>query len=83
MAPREHHTDKEKKADRKYFNSWVGSRPKERHQVNTQMTPNEAARANNYYVVKTNLESIRKSDIPHGVINVEDGGRVIVDNKFD
>ena len=49
----------------------------------TKMTPNEAAKASNQREVKTNLESIRKSDNPQDVINVGDEVRVMVKKKFD
>jgi hypothetical protein len=49
----------------------------------TQMTPNEAAKAENQQEVKTNLESIRKSDNPQPVIEKGDEVRVMVKKKFD
>jgi hypothetical protein len=49
----------------------------------TQMTPNEAAKAENQQEVKTNLESIRKSDNPQPVIKKGDEVRVMVKKKFD
>ena len=49
----------------------------------TQMTPNEAAKAENQHEVKTNLESIRKSDNPQPVIKKGDEVRVMVKKKFD
>ena len=47
------------------------------------MTPNEAAKPENQQEVKTNLESIRKSDRPQPVINIGDDVRVMVKKKFD
>ena len=44
----------------------------------TKMTPDEAAKASNQREVKTNLESIRKSDNPQDVINVGDKVRVMI-----
>ena len=49
----------------------------------TKMTPNEAAKASNQQEVKTNLESIRKSDNPQDIINVGDEVRVMIKKKFD
>ncbi len=49
----------------------------------TKITPNEAAKPENQQEVKTNLESIRKSDNPQPVINIGDNVRVMVKNKFD
>ena len=49
----------------------------------TKMTPNEAAKASNQREVKTNLESIRKSDNPQDIINVGDEVRVMIKKKFD
>ena len=49
----------------------------------TKMTPNEAAKTENHREVKTNLESIRKSDNPQPVINIGDEVRVMVKKKFD
>ena len=49
----------------------------------TKMTPNEAAKAENQQEVKTNLESIRKSDNPQPVIKKGDEVRVMVKKKFD
>ena len=49
----------------------------------TKMTPNEAAKAENQHEVKTNLESIRKSDNPQPVIKKGDEVRVMVKKKFD
>ena len=49
----------------------------------TKMTPNEAAKAENQHEVKTNLESIRKSDNPQPVINIGDDVRVMVKKRFD
>ena len=49
----------------------------------TKMTPNEAAKAENQQEVKTNLESIRKSDNPQPVIEKGDEVRVMVKKKFD
>ena len=49
----------------------------------TKMTPNEAAKAENHREVKTNLESIRKSDNPQPVIKKGDEVRVMVKKKFD
>ena len=44
----------------------------------TQMTPNEATKPENQQDVKTNLESIRRSDNPQPVINIGDEVRVMV-----
>jgi len=49
----------------------------------TKMTPNEAAKAENQQEVKTNLESIRKSDNPQPVIEKGDEVRVMVKKKID
>ena len=49
----------------------------------TKMTPNEAAKAENQQEVKTNLESIRKSDNPQPIIEKGDEVRVMVKKKFD
>ena len=49
----------------------------------TKMTPNEAAKEENQQEVKTNLESIRKSDNPQPVIEKGDEVRVMVKKKFD
>ncbi len=42
----------------------------------------QAARNNNRDVVKPNLDSIRKSDNPEAVINVEDDAGVIAKQTF-
>ncbi len=47
----------------------------------TKMTPNEAAKPGNQQELKTNLESIRKSDNPQSVINIGDDVRVMVKTK--
>ncbi len=44
----------------------------------TKMTPNEAAKPGNQQEVKTNVESIRKSDNPQPVIKKGDEVRVMV-----
>jgi len=49
----------------------------------TKMTPDEAAKASNQQEVKTNLESIRKSDNPQDVISIGDEVRVMIKKKFD
>ncbi len=54
----------------------VDEHKKEHVSRSTQLTPNEAARKSNRDVVKTNLESLRRSDNPQAVMNVGDDVKV-------
>ena len=62
--------------------NYVGDVVKEYNSENvsrsTKMTPNEAAQPHNHKEVKTNLESIRRSNNPQDVINVGDEVRVMI-----
>ena len=49
----------------------------------TLMTPNKAAKYENQAHVKTQLESIRKTDAPHPRLDPGDKVRVIVKKKFE
>ena len=50
---------------------------------NTLMTPNDAGKKENHDEVKTQLESIRKTDNPQPRIDQGDKVRVIVKKKFE
>ena len=50
---------------------------------NTLMTPNDAGKKENQTEVKTQLESVKKTDNPQPRIEAGDKVRVVVKNKFE
>jgi hypothetical protein len=56
---------------------------REHRSRSTKLTPNEAAKPENQVEVKTNLESIRKTDNPQPRLHSGDQVRVVIKKKFD
>jgi hypothetical protein len=56
---------------------------REHRSSSTKLTPNKAAKPENQVEVKTNLESIRKTDNPQPRLDSGDQVRVVIKKKFD